>query len=51
MVTSIGSIWTQQERVHAHAQDMVHLSHIVWSIFRKESGGYIQHYERNDVIY
>ena len=50
-VTSIGSIWTQQVRVHVHAQDMVHSSHTVWSIFRKESGGYIRHHEKNDVIY
>jgi len=48
--TSIGSIWIQQVRVHAHVQDMVHLSHTVWLTSRRESGGYIRHYENNDVI-
>ncbi len=45
MEISIGNIWTRQARVHVRAQDMVPLSHIVWSIFRKGSGEYIQLWE------
>jgi hypothetical protein len=49
MVTFIRNIWIQWVRVHAHVQDMVHLFHIVWSIFRKESSGYIQHHQNNSI--
>jgi len=49
MVTSIGNIWIQWVRVHVRVQDMAHLSHIVWSIFRKESGGYIRHHQNNGI--
>jgi hypothetical protein len=41
METSIGNIWTRPERVRVRVQDMVPLSHIVLSIFRKGSGEYI----------
>lgn len=40
MVTFIGITWIVQGRVPAHVQDMAPLSHTVWLIFRRGSGGY-----------
>jgi hypothetical protein len=50
METSIGSIWTQPERVHVHVPGMVPLFQHVWLIFKRASGALMRYYDMNSFI-